>query len=88
MVAMLGASQNAQWLTAHTWHLLEPSFSIPRLVFPGVLKTISQMMLRAVQIDAPRFPKIPVAGCKIYIYICIYSPKLVFRKPMSYEMIL
>ena len=47
MVVMLGASQNAQWLAAHTWHLLEPSFSIFQFVIPGVLKTISKMMLPA-----------------------------------------
>ena len=56
MVAILGASQNAQWLAAHTWHLLRPSFSIPQLVLPGILKTISKMMSPAVQIDVPRSP--------------------------------
>ena len=29
MVAVLRASQNAQWLAAHTRHLPKPSFSIP-----------------------------------------------------------
>ena len=61
MVAMLGASQNAKWLAAHTQHLLKPSFSFPQFVIPEVFKTISKMMLPAVQIDSPRSPKIQVA---------------------------
>ena len=60
MVAMLGASHNAQWLAARTRHLLEPSFSIFQFVIPGVLKTISKIIPPVVQIDAPRSPKIPV----------------------------
>ena len=56
MVAMLGASKNAQWLAAHTRHLLKPTFYILRFLIPGVFKTISKMMLPAIQIDAPRSP--------------------------------